>query len=61
MEKLKQMNRSQLASIYYDTFGLPGDHHQYNTLLAALFYGKRIKYLTDEEIQTVKKCNHENT
>jgi len=53
MEKLKQMTQTELADKYYNEFGLPADHHNRELIIAAIWYGKRIKYLTNEEISQI--------
>lgn len=54
MEKLKEMTKTDLADKYYNEFGLPAEHHDRDSIIAALWFGKRIKYLTYEEIDEVK-------
>lgn len=54
MEKLKEMTKTQLAAKYLDEFGLPAQHHDKDTIIAAIWFGKRIKYLTSEEINAVE-------
>jgi hypothetical protein len=55
MEKLKQLSRAELNEKYLNEFGLPADHQPTNAILAALWYGKRIKYLTEEEINSIEE------
>lgn len=55
MEKLRELTKTELNAKYYDEFGLPAEHQDRGTILAALFYGKRIKYLTQYEIDTINE------
>ena len=55
MEKLKELTKTELASRYYNEFGLPAEHHDKDAIIAALWFGKRIKYLTEEEVETIKE------
>lgn len=55
MEKLKQLTKDQLEDRYYNEFGLPAHHHNRELIIAALWYGKRIKYLTNEEINQINE------
>lgn len=55
MEKLKHMTKQELAAEYYNKFGLPADHHPTDTIISALWFGKRIKYLTEEEINAINE------
>jgi hypothetical protein len=55
MEKLKQLSKTELADRYYNEFGLPADHQDKDTIIAALWFGKRIKYITQEEVETIKE------
>jgi len=55
MEKLKRLSRTELNERYFNEFGLPADHHSIDKVLAALYYGKRIKYLTEEEIFNISE------
>lgn len=50
MEKLQLMTHEELAAEYYNLFMLPADHHSAEIIRAALYFGKRIKYLTEEEV-----------
>lgn len=50
MEKLKSLSRNELQGIYYDTFGTDCGNSDKETLLAAIYHGKRVDYLTQEEI-----------
>lgn len=54
MDKLQELTAEQLAERYENQFGLPAQHHDKDTILAAIWYGKRIKYLTEEEINTIQ-------
>lgn len=58
LKRLKSMNADELAGEYEAKHGLPGHHHDYNTLLAALYYGKRIKHLTDKERESARKLEN---
>jgi len=55
MDKLKQETTAELACRYYDQFGLPAESDQKDSILAALYYGKRITYLTQEEINSINE------
>ena len=55
MEKLKQETTAELACRYYDQFGMPAESAEKDRILAALYYGKRITYLTQEEINSVNE------
>lgn len=55
MEKLTSLNKVQLAKMYTDKHFIPSEHHDYNTLLAALHFNKRIKHLTKGDIEFVRK------
>jgi len=54
MEKLKSLSREDLENKYYNEFGLPADHHPTDTIIAAIYFGKRINSLTAEEIDSVE-------
>jgi len=55
MDKLKEQTTAELACRYYDQFGMPAESSDKDRILAALYYGKRITYLTEEEINSINE------
>lgn len=55
MKKLLRLTKEQLNNEYFIEFGIFTTENDKNLLIAALFYGKRIDYLTQEEIQYIQE------
>lgn len=55
MGKLLKMNREELEEEYFWTFGSSADNQDKDRIIAALYYGKRIQYLTQEEINQIEE------
>ncbi len=55
MKRLLKMNKQELAAEYFIEMGIPADQYDYNTILAALYYGKRIGSMTEEEINSINE------
>lgn len=55
MDKLQAMSAEQLAERYEKQFDVYPNTTDFNKLIAALWYGKRINYLTEEEINTINE------
>ena len=55
MDKLQAMSDEQLAERYQKDFDVYPNTQDFNTILAAIWYGKRINYLTEEEINTIEE------
>jgi hypothetical protein len=55
MEKLKHMTREELNNEYYNKFGLPPTEQDNEKIICALWYGKRIGYLTAEELDSINE------
>lgn len=53
MKKLRAMNKTELCVEYYNTFGINMAHEDSKLLIAALYYGKPITCLTQEEINQI--------
>ena len=51
---LDKMTVREMSEKYTSIYGLPSNNHGYVVLYAALFYNKRIKHLTEEEINAIK-------
>ena len=49
MDKLQAMSSEQLAERYQKEFDVYPNMQDFNTILAAIWYGKRISYLTENE------------
>lgn len=56
MEKLKTLNRSDLKEEYYYIFGTNCDGAPNDTIIAALYFGKLVQYVTQEELSHVQEC-----
>jgi hypothetical protein len=54
LSTLHSMNRSQLEEAYKEKFGSTSRMHDYNTYVAALYYNKRIKEVTPEDIDSIR-------
>jgi hypothetical protein len=55
LRRLLSMTAPQLADEYHEKYGISAKHQDYNTLVAALYYGKRIKFLTQTDITDIIK------
>jgi len=55
MKNLKSLSKEELAAEYYNQQGVSGDYQPVFALIAALYYGKRIKYLTAEELANIEE------
>ena len=55
MDKLQAMSAEQLAERYQKDFDVYPNTQDFNTILAAIWYGKRKNYLTEEEINTIEE------
>lgn len=55
MKKLLRLTRQQLQDEYFVQNGVFPDETNTDILIAALYYGKRIDYLTQEEIINISE------
>jgi hypothetical protein len=55
MKKLLKLNRQQLQDEYFVQFGTFPAENNTDLLIAALYYGKQLNYLTQEEISNISE------
>jgi hypothetical protein len=55
MKKLLKLTREQLQNEYFIQNGVFPAENNKDLLIAALYYGKRIDYLTQEEITNISE------
>jgi len=55
MGKLLKMTREELKEEYLWTFGNEASKADNDRIIAALYYGKRIEYLTEEETNLINE------
>lgn len=54
IKELHSKNKEELVSLYKEKYGIEASHQDYDTIAAALYFGKRIKHLTEKQEEKFK-------